>query len=64
MSDISITLLLCLGGQFWLVRGAWRGFKRKYWEEPLQKYVDYLGVFIGIPLFAIAVLGFLKSICC
>ncbi|MEY8368913.1 hypothetical protein AALA24_09090 [Anaerovoracaceae bacterium 42-11] len=63
MSHISITLLFCLGGLFWLVKSAWRGYKKKKWEEPLQKYVDYFGVFIGIPFFIITLLGFLVSVC-
>ncbi len=62
MPHISITLLFCLGGEFWLIRSALKGYKRKQWDEPLQKYVDYFGTFAGIPMFIVTFLGFLESI--
>lgn len=63
MEKISITLLFCMGGEFWLIKSAVTGFRKKKWEDTLQKYVDYFGVFVGIPMFIITLAAFIDSLC-
>ncbi len=62
MSKISTTLLFCMGTQIAFLYTTIKGYRAKDWENSIQKFVDYLGVFIGIPFFIFTIYAFFTSL--
>ncbi|WP_419022396.1 hypothetical protein [Emergencia sp.] len=62
MDKTSITILICMAGEVMLLSTAVTGYRRKGWENSIQKFSDYFGVFIGTPLFIFTIYAFFKTL--